>query len=465
MSTAARTVRILQTRRVSQTGAPHEHDDPWRDAKTSERLTIEAPRPWGDIAQVGREYQQSRIVEIELPPDNPPPQRLACSRCGAEVTKDYESGACNVTDESPEDGGGLRDEHDVADAWHLVHGGPQKPQGICSLSWLENPEDAGLSENGWYYSDDDSPEDGCVGPFKSLRAAVLHAGTGGYVIGSIGEEPIGNQGEVTPSYSTPQPVAAPPQRGRALAPYQALVKEVDRWSRVAPGLTGFLREAWRANDGAEGDSVRRACEIIDLLPQIVQALDFAAQHPIDPEEDTPEVAVFWRRANKRWTDWANKTLGYVVDDEGIIPGDEGQRQRLDAILNPTFSHVTHLAHTSGFVEHLSKIVLNVPEQVRHLQPAELSIRELGELIDTIRLLLKRPTRPQWIEGLPTVAAWWMRERDGREKWFEVSMTSETGEPPLRPTFYDSDRQHMVLVADITGPSDRWFGPVVDPGKP
>jgi len=38
----------------------------------------------------------------------------------------------------------------------------------------------------------------------------------------------------------------------------------------------------------------------------------------------------WRRANLRWTDWAEAMLGYRIDPDGIMPGDEGQRERIEA---------------------------------------------------------------------------------------------------------------------------------------
>lgn len=67
--------------------------------------------------------------------------------------------------------------------------------------------------------------------------------------------------------------------------------------------------------------------------------------------------------------------------------------------------------------------------------------------------------PAWKER-PDAEGWWLRLREGkREKWFEVLMTSETGDPPLRAGVYDSDRQKIEGVDVITSPLDDWFGPV------
>ena len=48
--------------------------------------------------------------------------RLACSRCGAEVSCDYEPGECRVDDEGPSEGGGTKLDHDQAEPWAVVNG-------------------------------------------------------------------------------------------------------------------------------------------------------------------------------------------------------------------------------------------------------------------------------------------------------------------------------------------------------
>lgn len=63
---------------------------------------------------------------------------------------------------------------------------------------------------------------------------------------------------------------------------------------------------------------------------------------------------------------------------------------------------------------------------------------------------------------PNANGWWLRVRGGREKWFEVKMLSETGEPPLSPKVYLRDLQRHVEVSELTDPLDDWYGPVVVP---
>ncbi len=50
--------------------------------------------------------------------------KLACSRCGLEVTKPYQVGRCYDEQSKPDE----MDEHDEAESWEFVHGKGERPQ-------------------------------------------------------------------------------------------------------------------------------------------------------------------------------------------------------------------------------------------------------------------------------------------------------------------------------------------------
>ena len=58
--------------------------------------------------------------------------------------------------------------------------------------------------------------------------------------------------------------------------------------------------------------------------------------------------------------------------------------------------------------------------------------------------------------LPDATGWWARRYGGKVDWFRVEMTSDSGEPPLKPeiwifgTFIEAER--------LSSPTTRWFGP-------
>lgn len=77
------------------------------------------------------------------------------------------------------------------------------------------------------------------------------------------------------------------------------------------------------------DRWSKLCDILKVSVTADAVVALNDVHELKNEETAKEH--FWRNANKRWTDWATKTLGYVVDAEGTMPGDDGQRERLTTI--------------------------------------------------------------------------------------------------------------------------------------
>lgn len=114
------------------------------------------------------------------------PHVLACSRCGAAVTRDYEPGVCHG--ESPAVGGvGTLDEHDQAEPYHEVNGPcspPHSSKPVAQVSRLVG----GPNDSGWYYHDEGCPDEGAVGPFETRDEAEAHAHCAEYRLEERAEE-------------------------------------------------------------------------------------------------------------------------------------------------------------------------------------------------------------------------------------------------------------------------------------
>lgn len=67
--------------------------------------------------------------------------------------------------------------------------------------------------------------------------------------------------------------------------------------------------------------------------------------------------------------------------------------------------------------------------------------------------------PAWHDR-PNANGEWLRARDGKTQSFEVSLCSETGDPPLSPHVWSAEFGNLLkLDGRLVRPGDRWYGPI------
>ena len=88
--------------------------------------------------------------------------------------------------------------------------------------------------------------------YTETRSEPWQLGSGDWVVSLVGKSGGYDLGRVSPTAP-----AAAPQRPNSIA---------------VTGAVAFLREAWKSNDGAEGDSVRLVCGELEQLQRDLEAM-------------------------------------------------------------------------------------------------------------------------------------------------------------------------------------------------
>jgi hypothetical protein len=127
---------------------------------------------------------------------------------------------------------------------------------------------------------------------------------------------------------------------RFAAELVAAFPELIKQARLASELTAQLRELYPFNGAPSVEAqlkevIEQSCAFANEHNKRVEAEDEASNlrvavgaAPPATDEDTPQAAAFWRTVGARWVTWAEGVLGYRIDADGVMPGHDGQRERI-----------------------------------------------------------------------------------------------------------------------------------------
>jgi hypothetical protein len=184
---------------VALASVPSHSPDPRDETIATLRESLESPVEWVGIQPSDADELVARcreaLASVQAPREGRTPivaLKLACSRCGAAVSRSWEPGRCFVEDDEPAECA----QHDEAESWDEVNGEPWRanghmllchnvlqaraywPQDVARLIELLNRGEALASVQA--PRDFSRPEAGLIPSFRAevYRLAIVHERTG-----------------------------------------------------------------------------------------------------------------------------------------------------------------------------------------------------------------------------------------------------------------------------------------------